>query len=291
MHNTQDPRRYITPYDFKVSEKLLGKALASPSKRLIGILLDLIVVGLIASLNGAILIGVTGVLSLAAGLQLVRRGNRMVAGVLLCTLALLCLIIVVAVTAVTEDSIVEMAGLDAVVEVRDDVEGATREEIKAADALVDAQAELAIANEQNGGVGQNWDLDSDETKPKSSDVLTPSVIDWLRGMFADLGISFGWAAVYFTVCVAWLNGQTVGKRIVGTRIIRIDGRDLSLWDSFGRYGGYGAGLATGLLGYMQVYWDVNRQAIQDKISETVVIDTRKPTLQERASPLEIPQAS
>ncbi len=42
-------------------------------------------------------------------------------------------------------------------------------------------------------------------------------------------------------------------------------------DCFGRYGGYGAGFATGLLGFLQVYWDPNRQAIQDKISATVVI--------------------
>jgi uncharacterized RDD family membrane protein YckC len=45
-----------------------------------------------------------------------------------------------------------------------------------------------------------------------------------------------------------------------------------LWDSFGRYGGYGAGLATGLLGFIQIYWDPNRQAIHDKISATIVID-------------------
>jgi hypothetical protein len=44
-----------------------------------------------------------------------------------------------------------------------------------------------------------------------------------------------------------------------------------LLDCFGRYGGYGAGFATGLLGFLQIYWDPNRQAIQDKISATVVI--------------------
>ena len=42
-------------------------------------------------------------------------------------------------------------------------------------------------------------------------------------------------------------------------------------DCFGRCGGYGAGFATGLLGFLQVYWDPSRQAIQDKISATVVI--------------------
>jgi hypothetical protein len=31
-----------------------------------------------------------------------------------------------------------------------------------------------------------------------------------------------------------------------------------------------------LSGFLQVYWDPNRQAIQDKISETLVINIRKP---------------
>jgi hypothetical protein len=46
---------------------------------------------------------------------------------------------------------------------------------------------------------------------------------------------------------------------------------MTLWASFERAGGYAAGLFTGLMGYAQVYWDRNRQAIQDKISETVVV--------------------
>lgn len=281
MQKTQDLKRYITPYDFKVSEKLLGKALASPTKRLIGILLDLMVVGLFATLNGVVLVGVTGLLSLVAGVQLLRRGQRVVGGILLCTLAFLCLVIVVVAATVTEDTIVKFAGLETVVNVGEASRGENRKEQEALEALVDAQAELATAAEETGVPALTVDLGVGEAEPKTADVLTPSVIDWLRGAFADLGISFGWAAVYFTICVAWLNGQTVGKWIVGTRIIRIDGRDISLWDSFGRYGGYGAGLATGLLGYLQVFWDLNRQAIQDKISETVVIDTRKPTYQER----------
>jgi hypothetical protein len=51
---------------------------------------------------------------------------------------------------------------------------------------------------------------------------------------------------------------------------------MTLWASFERFGGYAAGLFTGLTGYMQVWWDRNRQAIQDKISETVVIRERGP---------------
>ena len=81
--------------------------------------------------------------------------------------------------------------------------------------------------------------------------------------------------MYFTVFTSKWNGKTPGKRLLGIRVLQLDGTGLSLWDSFGRYGGYGAGLATGLLGFLQIYWDPNRQAIQDKISATVVIDEKK----------------
>lgn len=102
-----------------------------------------------------------------------------------------------------------------------------------------------------------------------------SLISWAKGILNDLGLGFGWAAFYFTVFTAWFDGQTLGKKLLGIRVIQLDGTKLSLWDSFGRYGGYGAGFATGLLGFLQIFWDANRQAIQDKISATVVIDLKK----------------
>jgi hypothetical protein len=46
---------------------------------------------------------------------------------------------------------------------------------------------------------------------------------------------------------------------------------MTLWTGFERFGGYAAGLVTGLLGFAQVYWDRNRQMIHDKIVETVVV--------------------
>lgn len=105
---------------------------------------------------------------------------------------------------------------------------------------------------------------------------SPSIIKMIEGLIRDLGLSFGFAAVYFSVFLAYWHGQTPGKWLFGLKVQRLDGKRMNLWDSFGRYGGYGAGIATGLLGFLQVYWDANRMAIQDKISETVVIDTRKP---------------
>ncbi len=103
-----------------------------------------------------------------------------------------------------------------------------------------------------------------------------SILNWIKGLAAELGIGFGWAALYFTALTGLFKGQTIGKKLLGIKIIKLDGSAMSTWESFGRYGGYGAGIATGLLGFLQIFWDPNRQAIQDKISETLVINTRKP---------------
>ena len=99
----------------------------------------------------------------------------------------------------------------------------------------------------------------------------PSLLAWFRGIAEDLGIGFGWAALYFTAFSYWMRGQTPGKFLTRIKVIKLDGSTMSLWESFERYGGYGAGFATGLLGFLQIYWEPNRQAIQDKISETLVI--------------------
>lgn len=108
------------------------------------------------------------------------------------------------------------------------------------------------------------------------DPETKSVIEWINGVLQDLGIGFGWAVFYFTAFVGWTNGQTIGKKLCQIRIVRLDGMPLDLWQAFSRQGGYGAGFATGLLGFLQIFWDPNRQAIQDKGSGTVVIRLNKP---------------
>lgn len=111
--------------------------------------------------------------------------------------------------------------------------------------------------------------EEEDTEPEESKA---SPLNWLMGFIEDLGLGFGFAAVYFSCFTAWFNGQTFGKMLFNIRVIQLNNSNISLWESFGRYGGYGAGLATGLLGFIQIYWDPNRQAIQDKISATVVID-------------------
>jgi hypothetical protein len=85
------------------------------------------------------------------------------------------------------------------------------------------------------------------------------------------GLTFGWAGVYFTLLTAWLRGRTLGKFLAGTRVVRLDGRSITPMDAFVRNGGYTAGLATGLIGFMSILWDQNRQAIHDRMTGTVVV--------------------
>lgn len=116
-------------------------------------------------------------------------------------------------------------------------------------------------------------IENDEEETSSE---YDGIFKWVITIADDLGLGFGWAAFYFTALTTWFQGRTIGKRLMGIRVIKLDNKRINLWESFERYGGYAAGLVTGLLGFLQVFWDPNRQAIQDKICETLVIDTRKP---------------
>jgi hypothetical protein len=184
------------------------------------------------------------------------------------------------------------------------VAGALRAAMPPPDSAAEAEAELpadSLASLYAGAVHDGDTARIDVLRPKLASVLARDSLDELRerisgletekrslserlekeeqkGLLAallrfldDLGIGFGWIGLYFTAFTALWKGQTPGKKLFGIRVLRLDGLPMTLWASFERFGGYAAGLFTGLVGYAQVYWDRNRQAIQDKISETVVI--------------------
>lgn len=97
----------------------------------------------------------------------------------------------------------------------------------------------------------------------------------LTGLLDDLGLGFGWSIVYFSLLPALWRGQTVGKRLFGLRIVVLSGERLTPLRGLKRYGGYVAGMATGGLGFAQVLWEPNRQALHDKAAHTVVLDARR----------------
>ncbi|MBV9774162.1 MAG: RDD family protein [Gemmatimonadetes bacterium] len=97
------------------------------------------------------------------------------------------------------------------------------------------------------------------------------LLDLIGKVADDLGLGFGWTGLYFTAFLAVWGGQTPGKRLLGMRVMRLNGARIGWWAAFERFGGYAASIFTGLLGFAQIFWDHNRQALHDKISETVVV--------------------
>jgi uncharacterized RDD family membrane protein YckC len=116
---------------------------------------------------------------------------------------------------------------------------------------------------------------SDENSKLSKRVKNPDTAAMLKAAVGDFGFAMGWTGLYFTIMLVWLKGQTPGKKLLGLKVVRLNNKPLSLWNAFERTGGYAAGMATGLLGFLQVYWDANRQGIHDKIAGTVVVKLKK----------------
>ncbi len=93
----------------------------------------------------------------------------------------------------------------------------------------------------------------------------------LRDIWNQAGSAIGLWSVYFTVALTLSGGQTVGKKLMGLRVLRLEGEPITWWFAFERAGGYVAGIATGLMGFAQIFWDPNRQCVHDKIGATVVV--------------------
>jgi hypothetical protein len=130
-----------------------------------------------------------------------------------------------------------------------------------------AKDTLSRMDERIGELGNELAQARRELKEHQNEGL----VSRLTGFLDEMGIGFGWTGLYFTAFLALWKGQTPGKRLLGLRVVRLNGEPMTLWTGFERFGGYAAGLVTGLLGFAQVYWDRNRQMIHDKIVETVVV--------------------
>jgi hypothetical protein len=81
--------------------------------------------------------------------------------------------------------------------------------------------------------------------------------------------------IYFVLALYFGKGQTVGKRIVGTRVLSLEHERLSLWHAVERVLGYGASMLEGGFGFVQFFINRNRQCVHDRIAETIVVDVRK----------------
>ncbi len=85
-------------------------------------------------------------------------------------------------------------------------------------------------------------------------------------------VRFLGAFLYFALFTWLWHGQTPGKRLLHIKVVKISSHPFTFWSSLERATGYTSSAAFLLYGFLQYFWERNRQTTHDKISETVVIE-------------------
>ena len=80
--------------------------------------------------------------------------------------------------------------------------------------------------------------------------------------------------IYFFLSNYITNGQSIGKKVFGIKIVSIYHHRIGLWHCIERSLGYLVSTFELGLGFLQAFWNPNRMTLHDKIAETVVIKTR-----------------
>ena len=238
--------RWISPEPLNVAPALIGLPLATPTRRALAMAIDVVLIALLSGVGGFWLL---------AGLVLVmlqlrsRRGastaRKTLGWVAAGVIALL--------------AVSELHGhwnsRRAQPEVQAPAEAASAVVRSDAERIAELEAQIAALRQPRG-----WRAQFD------------SLLD-------DIGLGLGWGIVYFSLLPAWWGGQTVGKKLLRLRVVELTGAPMTVMRCLRRYGGYAAGMATGGVGFAQMLWDPNRQAVQDRTAHTAVIDLRTPRLQ------------
>ena len=81
---------------------------------------------------------------------------------------------------------------------------------------------------------------------------------------------------YFSLSIYYGNGKTLGKRLMGIRVVSLVHEKISFWHALERALGYGASFLEFGFGFLQYFIDPNRRTVHDRIAETIVIQDRKP---------------
>ena len=86
---------------------------------------------------------------------------------------------------------------------------------------------------------------------------------------------FGVPAVYFVLFTRGRRGATIGKRVLGIRVARLDGERLSWLEALERFIGYVDIPATLFLGLTDLWRDPNRRLAHDRTVHTAVFRVRR----------------
>ena len=255
--------RKVTAETLTVAPAVLGQPLAEPWRRLAAIVVDLMVVGLLSFLARPWLALGTGVL------LFVLLGNSPTAPVVLRTFRWICralgvLVFLLGALALGHGSFLRPAGLNLAALTGGGESAAMKDTVVVAPNA--SASELRSANVRLQEQVEALKAENNEFRAGNSSWLYKA-----RALTRTLGVTFGWSGIYFTLLAGSCRGRTLGKMLLGTRAVRINGAPLTFFDAFIRNGGYVAGVAMGMIGFLKLLWEPNRQAVEDRIAGTVVV--------------------
>ena len=246
-----------------VAPEIVGLNLAEPWRRLAAMILDLIIIGFLSLLSGpflGIVAGVLLVLLLGNGksapffLKIARWGCR-ITGVL---------VVLTSVFALGHTSFTHFDRLNMSAIIGPGESPAMKKSV-----FVPANASFGQLRASTSELQQQ--VDDLKSVVEAERLASATLIGRARALTGMLGVTFGWAGIYFTLLAGLLNGRTLGKFIFRIRAVKINGTPFTYFDGFIRQGGYVAGVALGMLGFLKLLWEPNRQAVEDRIAATVVV--------------------
>lgn len=255
------PSRVVRLEVVAVDPALAARRLAEPWQRLLAIVIDLCVIALLSVFTGPVLGIATGVTLAVLGDSRVSdtRTWRVVKWVFR---GLGVVVVVLSLASAMGNKLVRTDAFNL---------GAAERRADLREVYLPPGASLRDYERAVADLEHNQKLLRKENAALRETASGTSIVRWFADFGRTLGLSFGWAGVYFTLLTTWLGGRTPGKWLTRIRIVRLDGKPLHAMDAFIRQGGYAAGLATGTIGFARLLWDANRQTIEDKIAWTVVL--------------------
>jgi len=258
--------RLVTADTLVVAPAVLGQPLAAPWRRLVALILDIVVVGMLSLLS-------TPILGLATGLLLIvlLGSSREVPMVMKAFRWILrgigVLLIALSVLALGHVSSVQSRGLNL-----DVFTGGTESEALRKTVYVSPNPSMGELRQANAELQEQVEALKKENREQQA-----SGSSWLyraRAFTRALGVTFGWSGIYFTLILGVWHGRSLGKFLLRIRVVKINGTPLTFFDAFIRQGGYVAGVAMGMIGFLKVLWEPNRQAVEDRMAGTVVVKSQ-----------------
>lgn len=93
------------------------------------------------------------------------------------------------------------------------------------------------------------------------------------GFFQYVGYALVIAVIYFNWVYSYVRfGQSFGKRFIGLRVIRADGRPLDYQTVGIRLLIYVVSMLFAGIGFLGMLWDEKQRGLHDKIAKTIVIE-------------------